>query len=525
MVFLRLASALIAGVAAMAAGEIVRLKQQPGGQWSMLAATACVFAVGGAGLGLWMTFAPQGWWERIRRFALTDIRERLARVATPAAPRIGAAIALVGCGAYLILLSVYVPQQVAPWGNDQEAYLVVAQEIRDSGGISALVGQLLRGEFAEANRHPLYLALLSLRPTYEAGKLLSAGIGIATVVISTLLVGRVMGGLTAGVFCVLLTTNAAFCNVTSLVACEGLLILLCGLIWLACTDQPSAVRVSQGSDDSQNNDGPNDASGGSKRAAAVGVLFGLTYLTKATGLLLLGGFVVDRLISFWRGRAVGAGGFGGFQFAAVRNVAIVLIAAGVVAAPLLVRNVQRYGSPFFNVNSHLLFLDEFVDPVPLVEEHTLGEVAREYFATHTLGDMLRRGVAGLGWETFILCRSLGPTPLGESRALFGALWLIFALVGMIGQSGARLIVIWTALLLVMFGWYVPIAAGERFVLPLLIPLLAYASAGVVRMTTFVAANSREDNRRVAAIVFAAAIVWSLACCLATSWAGMPVVRT
>jgi len=144
----------------------------------------------------------------------------------------------------------------------------------------------------------------------------------------------------------------------------------------------------------------------------------------------------------------------------------------------------RYGSPFYNVNSWLLFVDEYSDPVAFTESSTIGEAATEYLASHSIGDILKREATGLFWDTYILVRSLGPPhPDDDRRVVPGAMIALLAILGWLVSRGEEkwLLLIWLAICLPLFAWYVPVAAGERFVLPLLVPILCYAAEGPVHL--------------------------------------------
>jgi hypothetical protein len=191
----------------------------------------------------------------------------------------------------------------------------------------------------------------------------------------------------------------------------------------------------------------------------------------------------------------------------------VLLAWILITSPLLVRNVRRYGGPLFNVNSYLLFVDEYQDPVRLHEETTLANAAKRYFERHSLGDILWREVRGLAWEAFIFFRSLGPTPLDDSRILFGVPLCLLAGIGAftVWRGALALYAVWLLLYVVLFAWYVPIAAGERFLMPLLAPTLTLASIGVVRAGQWLA----DSARRVASAGVAAGVLWCATWLLST----------
>jgi hypothetical protein len=95
---------------------------------------------------------------------------------------------------------------------------------------------------------------------------------------------------------------------------------------------------------------------------------------------------------------------------------------------------------------------------------------------------------GIVWESFVLLRTLGPYPLESSRALVGLPILILAVAGLFGprrQALASVVLVPSVIFFVIFfGWYQPIASGDRFLVPVLIPLLVSASVGVVDLGNF-----------------------------------------
>ncbi|MCA9017806.1 MAG: hypothetical protein KDA77_20955, partial [Planctomycetaceae bacterium] len=222
---------------------------------------------------------------------------------------------------------------------------------------------------------------------------------------------------------------------------------------------------------------------------------GLAWLTKGTALLLLLGFVLwlgsyavnwKRLCSrFQRSTAKPAPPEVPAVSWKTMLISVCLLAASfaVIAAPLLVRNARVYGSPTFNANSYLMFQDEFTEPHALARQGSLSEAARNYLRTHSVTDIIKREVKGLLWQVFIFLRSLGPLPFEEGRLFFGLLAVPFLLVGLLSETGParRLYLIWMLLFWLAFAWYLPIAAGERFLMPLLLPTLALVSLGLVRV--------------------------------------------
>jgi hypothetical protein len=418
---------------------------------------------------------------------------------------------------YVVLLGTQFPQNESFVGEDEEAYLITAIEIADSGGAFAFLKSLYSGEFAEANRHPIYLWLLSGSPEFESGKTVSVLIGLWTMgLVIGLCIQKRIGWVRTGLLCALLGLNGAWARFSVTIGCEVLLVGLVACVWFQLYGRPARLS-----------DAEPDSSGRSRvdlRTVWVGVLLSLVWLTKGTGLLLTAGFVVWMAL---RGRLQSVpsplGGEGGQRpdegevdarvgmpkmippapSPALRapsppggegterrgkDLLRELLVFGAVwvavASPLLVRNVTRYGSPFYNVNSWLLFVDEYSDPVALSEASTMGEAATAYLASHSVGDILKREVTGLFWETFILVRSLGPPhPDDDKRIVPGTLIALLAALGWLVSRGEEkwLLLIWLAICLPMFAWYVPVAAGERFVLPLLVPVLCYAAEGAVHL--------------------------------------------
>ena len=357
---------------------------------------------------------------------------------------------------------------------DEEAYLITAHNVAAKGGPTTLVRHLYQDEFPEANRHPLYIGLLSAAPKFRAGKVLSVSIALISLIAVAVLGVRSIGWFQTGLMSVLLATNLAFIRFSVIVGCEVLIILLIGLLWFHGPRQAHCLSEQTPQRRAVIN------------AVIAGGLLALTWLTKGTGVLFTIGYVVWLLsLRVWPIRIDTVDQTEKPQASrrAILSIALLMVTWMVVASPLLARNIQRFGSPFYNVNSWLMFVDEYVDPVQLSESQSIGQAASDYWETHTVSDIAQREARGVVWESFILIRMLGPTPLAESRVLFGLLVLGFAAIGMVvGQDPrARLLMIWLAVCILMFAWYVPVAAGERFVFPLLIPIFMFTSIGVTHV--------------------------------------------
>jgi hypothetical protein len=160
------------------------------------------------------------------------------------------------------------------------------------------------------------------------------------------------------------------------------------------------------------------------------------------------------------------------------------IGFAVVSEPLIERNLRVFGNPFYNVNSLLLFADDYAEFDNMLRGGVLpSEAAEDYFATHSVGVMLGRELNGLVWEAFIMLRSLGPQGLDDARILVGIPLAVCCAIGLrFERRPAKYLLIgWIAASWVVFAWYVPIAAGDRFPIPLLLPVLAFTAEGIVRL--------------------------------------------
>jgi hypothetical protein len=505
----RILAALSAAACGMVLHEIMQLRNT--GERSV----GLTPAAGATGLALlaclMLTFAPRRWWTRIRG-VISSFQQRLQSAEVPLAVRTAVCLLAIAAVTCPLMLWRYLALPQDPWDDDQGAFLITASQIRDAGGVSWLYSALLSGEFPEANRHPLYLALLSLHPTLRGGQILSASIGVLGLLLLTIGLGRRQGWDVAGVFAVLLVTNAAFCRFSSTVVCDILMLVLGGAVWLIHVPRRKPEQ------DSVEVDSASHARSPFPRwwaAFISGAALGLAWLTKGTGLILLIGYLlwiaataVLRSSAVRRGRRQEGKPPANTHSRPLVHAGLcvtgVVIAFCVIGSPLLIRNVKRFGNPLYNINSMLLFTDHYDELEPLLEQgQTTGEAARAWLATHTMMDIVRREASGLVWESYIILRSLGPAPLDDARVLFGLPLALLAATWMAARRSAAdgLLLVWGIVCWLVFAWYVPIAAGERFILPLLAPILGTAAEAIVRL-----GRSSNDARRFCVI---SAAGWSL----------------
>ena len=74
--------------------------------------------------------------------------------------------------------------------------------------------------------------------------------------------------------------------------------------------------------------------------------------------------------------------------------------------------------------------------------------------------------------------------------------------------------------MVFFGWYVPIASGDRFLLPLMAPVYVYASQALLKIFS----SHIRDLRRAEGYIVCLIILWVLGCVGASLLSGSLVER-
>ena len=356
-----------------------------------------------------------------------------------------------------------------PTHSDPAAFLRFAKEVRSFGGPVELVKQLYNGQYTQANQHPLLIGILSLHPTLAFAKSISLFAGFATLMLVLLHVYKKHGVWPATLVITLLSTNYAFVYFASLATCESLLILIVTSIWVLL-DWRSSNPLSM------------------RRWFFIGALLGLAYLAKGTAPIFLAGVGGGCFATCWT--IAESGNIKQRLVSSLIPVLVVCIGWVVVAHPLLIRNAKVYDDPLYSANQTFFYMDSFpsgADPFGQVAAiGTSAEIRAEYLETHSLADMTNRAVTGTAWQTYIFIRSLGPTPLDNSRVLFGIIFLLLAGLSLLHESTAikTTLAIWIALSLLLFGWYIPIAAGPRFMAPLLPLLLTFTGVGMWRVMSY-----------------------------------------
>lgn len=336
--------------------------------------------------------------------------------------------------------------------QDQRHFLVVAEQIARGRGAGALWWELYFGHFMEDNRNPFYLWLLAFSPTMLTGKVVSLIAG-ALLVVTSMLRASTLGRSFAIVLGAILAVNFELLHQSAMVSCETWLTLFVGVAWYQL-----AMKTNQ------TNNG----------CIVIGVLFGLAYLTKASALMLFALTLMAVLFQRHyplRHRIV--------------QVCVLALSFGFVASPLLVRNARIFKNPFHNFNSRFLFADSFDEGVAQGTEGFWNDLHR-YRRSHTDEQIARRLVEGIAYECFVLARTLGPSPIQSERAIFGVALLLLTMMFGFGESPhdrwmRALLIIWIVSSILFFGWYQPIASGDRFMLPLLPAIAWHGTQGICRL--------------------------------------------
>ena len=370
-----------------------------------------------------------------------------------------------GVSAYVLIVRHTLHEPVDFTRNDPAAYLRYAEELSDAGGPLEMIRGLFSGSVTQANQHPLYIMLLSLDPTPTGGQRLSMIFGALTLLLVVVFSWRTLGPCTSAIVTVLLGTNGAFCYFSTLVTCESLLVLLLTFVWVLIEQSDKTKSLSW------------------FRSVVIGILLGFAYLTKGTGPLFLAGVVGCLMLGCWRSSAGKTLAL--TSIARWKSIGIVMLSWFVISSPLLVRNVRVYGNPLYNVNSYFMYMDDFVDPgIIKANGITLAETREEFFRTHSVSDLIARESKGIGIETYVIMRSLGPAPYVEARVFIGLpLFAVGSLVLLLRGSIARsMVLLWLFFSILLFAWYIPIATGPRFTAPLIPIFSCLAAHGISSWT-------------------------------------------
>jgi hypothetical protein len=335
--------------------------------------------------------------------------------------------------------------------GDQGAYLQLGLDLREQGTLT------------DGTRNPLYPLLLAAFAGREwryftYAKFLSFACGLLTVV-STFYIGyRLFDRPTALLATFLLSANMEFIIHSTFVLTEALLVLCVVWAWFAMVQalrQPAVLHW----------------------WAAAGLLAGLAYLAKGTGLLVAGSFGVATLLLYAR----------------PRGLWLFVAAFCLVALPLWGYNWAIFGHPTFNfATTHQMWMDEWDET--FVSDAASMPTIWSYWQTHPPAEAWAREWQGLLDMRFFMLKLLWPTRslAVDQFYLSGWAWIVWAGLGgalllahrpvgeFVGRYRAALLLtgLMSATFYFLFAWYLVIVPiPTRFILPLLPLLLLLLCAG------------------------------------------------
>ena len=338
--------------------------------------------------------------------------------------------------------------------QDTPAYLSKSLAIREEGGLSGFIRACVTGAYPNEYRHPLYM--LALAPLAERdlsffprAKLASLLFGLAAICATYWAARRAFGREAATIAAALLAINKQFVSLSSMVACESLMVLFFVLAW---------------------GEIPRD-DGRARHSLLGGAWAGLAYMVKATGLILVWSFLV-MAFGRWRHRAF-----------VRRDMWLFVLGFVIVTWPLLVRNTVVHRNPLHNANSNVIWLDNWEQWYsPEFKENPPS--ALQYWRTHTLKQMAQRMGFGLRHEAEMFqVECLRPVGVPDAAAtIFTGVVLLAALAGLFGSGFSWRALLSVFLLIVFFlafSWHFVVVPHPRFMMPLVPVVYAYSAAAVV----------------------------------------------
>ena len=364
---------------------------------------------------------------------------------------------------------------LSPTAGGQMPYLVYAQHVAEEG---------IFGHFGDRNRMPLVPVLVSLvhdddwLTLANRASWLAIGLSLALLAAMGFIAYRDLSPLMATAF-LLIVAVAVFLPQASFVQADVAYYALFFCSWwfmVRIIERPTLGR-----------------------AAALGLLVALTYLTKASVLLAMPIFLtvlVLRAIVSGRKRDESPNSKKFNSISSIdsvdskRGILAAVVAAVVFLAavfPYLQHNKERYGRYFYNVNTtFFVWCDSWAQAQRFAEKYEIDQhypdVPAEmvpspisYWLTHTpkqVGQRLAYGFKTLGKLTVESSAFKYLLLLGAAAGILMIVWAPYAKRLINGHGWA---IAFGTLLLVayvlVYSWYVVVAYGDRFVLSLVPPVL------------------------------------------------------
>lgn len=343
---------------------------------------------------------------------------------------------------------------ISPEGDDV-AYLETANQIAETGGIVNLVKNHFTGTYREANRHPLYVGILSTFAERELSffthtRSLDFILNLLFLACLVIFMTKLLGRLPAVTMTVLFATNYFFTEQNTHVSVEPLLMILILVTWFVASGTLKTTRS----------------------AVVLGLFLGLSYLAKITAIFLFPAIFMAFLVELFQNR-------NNHKLKSIlSNYLLVFITSLFVMSPLLIRNIRVYHNPFYNSNSQYIFINSGDERRSLdtLEGNTAS--FQDLRSQNSLTEIAVRIGHGILGEIVII----GQITLFDYQRIRGGL-LVLALVclGILTDLNRRRAVISGTLLAgfgTFFAWYFAISGHYRYLLPILFIIYFYAFLGI-----------------------------------------------
>lgn len=369
-------------------------------------------------------------------------------------------------------------------------------------GFFGFISACLKGDYKSKNerRNPLYpmlIAPLSQKNIqfFINAKKATFALGLIFVIIFYLIVFRLYGLPTAVISTALLMVNTAFLQVSTMVACEALLLIFLFLSWY-CIVLGFRKRVFW---------------------TWAGVACAFAYLTKATGLLMIPMFCLSVLF-YYKKEAI--------RVLSVKHFWGFFLAFFVIASPYLIRNIRVYHNPFYTENTKYFLVDQSQRNT---SDWDLAHYSLEnYLKQHSLRgivEILFTGITERGPR--LLENTFQPYPFwrNDARRYFfpgspplvgSSLVMAFLILSLFGFYYSRkrdeflITIVWIGSIFLLVSWWSKAVFSTRFMLPLLPFIFVYVAKGVVLLAKMLFKRNKWNLlylKRASVVIFVLFFLW------------------
>lgn len=362
------------------------------------------------------------------------------------------------------------------WNNiprgDQVAFLETAIKIKETGGVVQLLPNMFRGVYQEANRHPLYVALLSplAKRDFEffwQAKILTYLISLGFLGVLTWVMLKQKGYKFALLIALLFATNRYFLEHSSIISTEPLLMIFIVLSWYFIVDSASSPRVV----DSVGSPPREGFQTSEKRTFLAGIFTGLAFLSKVTAIFILPAYIFTT-IAIKKKKTLN------------KHLFIFFGAFIVVTFPLLWRNFIVYKNPIYNYNSRVVFIDEGKQRKTLDALGSEAPTALTYFQSHSKSEITKRLILGAIQESVVVSQII----FFSYARIRGSILLVVLLAIALVRDKNRARAIFSLLLIlafyIFFSWFYKISGHYRYVLPIIFIIYFYLLSLVFDFTNW-----------------------------------------